>query len=108
MTYSSLKTDIQTWAENTGTDFNNQLDTFIDNTFSSLSRDPKVRFADLEYFSFAKVLESKDFIKIDTLNVVTVKWSSKLKASVLTKKEKELNDWLKSELKVKNVIIKHN
>ena len=39
MTYSSLKTDIQTWAENTGTDFNNQLDTFIDNTFDSLSRD---------------------------------------------------------------------
>ena len=34
MTYSSLKVDIQTWAENTGTDFNNQLDTFIDNTFS--------------------------------------------------------------------------
>ena len=39
MTYSSLKTDIQTWAENTGTDFTNQLDTFIDNTFDSLSRD---------------------------------------------------------------------
>ena len=35
MTYSSLKTDIQTWAENTGTDFTNQLDTFIDNTFDS-------------------------------------------------------------------------
>ena len=39
MTYSSLKTDIQTWAENTGTDFTSQLDTFIDNTFDSLSRD---------------------------------------------------------------------
>ena len=39
MTYSSLKTDIQTWAENTGTDFTNQLDTFIDNTQTKLSRD---------------------------------------------------------------------
>ena len=39
MTYSSLKTDIQTWAENTGTDFTNQLDTFIDNTQSRLSRE---------------------------------------------------------------------
>ena len=76
--------------------------------FSSLSRDAKVRFSDLEYFSFAKVLESKDFIKIDTLNVVTVKWHSKLKESILKKKEKELNDWLKGELKVKNVIIKHD
>ena len=43
MTYSSLKTDIQTWAENTGTDFNSQLDTFIGNTQNKLSReiDPK-------------------------------------------------------------------
>jgi hypothetical protein len=39
MTYTSLKTDIQTWAENTGTDFTNQLDTFIDNTQTKLSRD---------------------------------------------------------------------
>jgi len=39
MTYTSLKSDIQTWAENTGTDFTNQLDTFIDNTQTKLSRD---------------------------------------------------------------------
>ena len=39
MTYNSLKTDIQTWAEKTGTDFTNQLDTFIDNTQTKLSRD---------------------------------------------------------------------
>jgi len=39
MTYSSLQNDIKVWAENTGTDFTNQLDTFIDNAFESLSRD---------------------------------------------------------------------
>ena len=39
MTYTSLKSDIQTWAENTGTDFTNQLDTFIDNTQNKLSRE---------------------------------------------------------------------
>jgi hypothetical protein len=39
MTYSSLKNDIQVWAENTGTDFTNQLDTFIGNTQQKLSRD---------------------------------------------------------------------
>lgn len=39
MTYSSLKNDIQVWAENTGTDFTNQLDTFIDNTQQKLSRE---------------------------------------------------------------------
>lgn len=39
MTYNSLKNDIQVWAENTGTDFTAQLDTFIDNTQQKLSRD---------------------------------------------------------------------
>ena len=39
MTYSSLKNDIQVWAENTGTDFTAQLDTFIGNTQQKLSRD---------------------------------------------------------------------
>ena len=39
MTYTSLKNDVQTWAENTGTDFTNQLDTFIDNTQQKLSRE---------------------------------------------------------------------
>ena len=39
MTYSSLQNDIQVWAENTGTDFTNQIETFIDNTQTKLSRD---------------------------------------------------------------------
>ena len=39
MTYSSLKNDIQVWAENTGTDFTAQLDTFIGNTQQKLSRE---------------------------------------------------------------------
>ena len=39
MTYTSLKPAIHTWAVNTGTDFTNQLDTFIDNTQQKLSRE---------------------------------------------------------------------
>ena len=39
MTYSSLQNDIQVWAENKGTDFTAQLETFIGNAFESLSRD---------------------------------------------------------------------
>ena len=37
-TYSTLKTDIQTWAQNTGTDFTAQLDTFITNAQQKLVR----------------------------------------------------------------------
>jgi hypothetical protein len=77
-------------------------------SFTNLSRDAKVRFGDLQYFSYAKMLESKDFINTDTLDVATVKWSESLSDSLVTIKEKQLGDWLKQELKTKNVIIKRN
>lgn len=48
-TYSDLKTDIQTWMQNTGTDFTNQLDTFINNTEQRLTRE-----IDPEAFIFNK------------------------------------------------------
>jgi hypothetical protein len=46
-TYSDLRTDIQTWMQNTGTDFTNQLDTFINNTEQRLLRE-----IDPEAFTF--------------------------------------------------------
>ena len=42
MTYSSLQNDIKVWAENTGTDFTNQIENFIGNAFESLSVYPVV------------------------------------------------------------------
>ncbi len=43
-------------------------------SFTTLSRDAKVKFSDLEYFGYAKMLESKDFINIDTITVANVRW----------------------------------
>ncbi|WP_405296025.1 DUF389 domain-containing protein [Algibacter sp. Ld11] len=77
-------------------------------SFTNLSRDAKVRFNDLTYFSYAKTLESKDFINTDTLQVATVTWSESLNDSLVVIKEKQLTDWLKEELKAKRVIIKRN
>lgn len=76
--------------------------------FSTLARDAKVRFIDLQYFSYAKMLESNDFIKVDTISVANVKWNPSLSDSLVTVKEKLLSDWLKQELKEENIIIKHN
>jgi uncharacterized hydrophobic protein (TIGR00271 family) len=76
--------------------------------FSTLARDAKVRFIDLQYFSYAKMLESNDFIKVDTISVANVKWNPSLSDSLVTVKEKLLSDWLKQELKDENIIIKHN
>ncbi|GAL61373.1 MULTISPECIES: DUF389 domain-containing protein [Algibacter] len=77
-------------------------------SFTNLSRDAKVRFNDLTYFSYAKTLESKDFINTDTLQVATVKWNESLSDSLIVIKEKQLTDWLKEELKAKRVILKRN
>ncbi|WP_147676191.1 DUF389 domain-containing protein [Algibacter pacificus] len=77
-------------------------------SFTNLSRDAKVRFSDLQYFSYAKTLESTDFINADTLEVVAVKWSASLNDSLVIVKEKQLEDWLKETLKTQKVIIKRN
>ena len=36
-------------------------------SFTCYLDDAKVRFSDLEYFGYSKMLESKDFINIDTV-----------------------------------------
>lgn len=77
-------------------------------SFTNLSRDAKVRFNDLTYFSYAKTLESKDFINTDTLQVATVTWNESLNDSLVVIKEKQLTDWLKEELKAKRIILKRN
>ena len=77
-------------------------------SFSSLSRDAKIKFSDLEYFGYAKMLESKDFINIDTVTVANVRWKVQLADSVVFTKERELQKWLKNELKVDTVFIKRN
>ena len=77
-------------------------------SFSSLSRDAKIKFSDLEYFGYAKMLESKDFINIDTITVVNVRWKVQLSDSLVYTKERDLQKWLKNELKVDTVFIKRN
>lgn len=69
-----------------------------------LAKDAKIMFSDLEYFGLAKMLESTDFIKVDTVSVVSVKWNKKLSASAVKQKEKELKIWLKDKLKAKKLL----
>lgn len=76
--------------------------------FSSLAKDAKIRFNDLDYFGYAKMLESKDFIKVDTLTVANIKWKENLNDSIALVKEGELLLWLKQELKTEKVSIKRN
>jgi uncharacterized hydrophobic protein (TIGR00271 family) len=77
-------------------------------SFSALSRDAKVRFNDLEYFGYARMLESKDFINIDTATVATVRWKVSVTDSVVSIRERALQKWLKEELKVDTIFIRRN
>ena len=77
-------------------------------SFSKLAKDAKIRFGDLQYFSYAAMLESKDFIQIDTTNVANVKWNASLSDSLISIREQQLSEWLKQEVQVDTVVIKRD
>ncbi|MEZ4797619.1 MAG: DUF389 domain-containing protein [Flavobacteriaceae bacterium] len=78
------------------------------NNFSLLAKDAKIKFTDLQYFGYAKMLESSDFRKIDTVAVANVRWNTTLTDSIIALREQELNDWLKKELNIEKLVIKRN
>jgi len=66
--------------------------------FVLLAKDAKIQFSDLQYFGYAKMLESSDFKKADTISIARVKWNTTLSDSIMSLREQELNEWLKNEL----------
>ncbi|TJY36513.1 DUF389 domain-containing protein [Pontimicrobium aquaticum] len=78
------------------------------NDFTSLAKDAKIQFTDLQYFGYAKMLASSDFRKADTVAIANVRWNTSLTDSIMAAKEVELSNWLKQELKLENVVIKRN
>ena len=106
---SGLQKEIVELKENI-TGLNQQLESNNreDFPFSTLAKDAKIRFIDLEYFSYGKMLESKDFIKIDTLNVANIAWKATLSDSLVLVKEKELYSWLKQVLKTDKIRVKRD
>ncbi|MBQ0768540.1 MAG: DUF389 domain-containing protein [Bizionia sp.] len=75
-------------------------------SFTTLAKDAKIKFRDLEYFGYSKMLETKDFIKIDTVSVIDVEWSKKISDSEKRTKEKELKVWLKNTVKTDSILVK--
>jgi uncharacterized hydrophobic protein (TIGR00271 family) len=74
--------------------------------FSRIAKDVKIRYNEVEQIGFAKMLFSKDFIKIDTIPVVTIKWNSKILGTTINLKEIELRTWLQKEMKLDTLFIK--
>lgn len=76
--------------------------------FSRISKEAKIRYNELERMDFANVLSSKDFIKIDTIPQVTVKWSTFINDSIIDTKEKELRAWLQVQLELDTLFVKRD
>ncbi|PQJ79162.1 TIGR00341 family protein [Polaribacter porphyrae] len=74
--------------------------------FSRIAKDAKIRYIDIEKIDFANVLSSKDFIKIDTIPIATIKWNVRLPDSIISPKERELRTWLQKELSLDTLFIK--
>ncbi|WCO01004.1 DUF389 domain-containing protein [Psychroserpens ponticola] len=77
-------------------------------SFTNLSRDAKVRFNELEFFGYSKMLESKDFINIDTVTIANVRWKVSLNDSVVLVRERNLQEWLQGVLKEDTIVIRRN
>ena len=76
--------------------------------FSRIAKDAKIRYNNIQEIGFANVLASKDFIKIDTIPQITVKWNASLPDSIISPKERELRTWLQNEMKLDTLFIKRN
>ncbi|PQJ82525.1 DUF389 domain-containing protein [Polaribacter glomeratus] len=95
-TISSLNTRIEQ-------DALNKHQKFI--AFSRIAKDTKIRFNDVDKISFANILSSKDFIKVDTIPTAIIKWNYRLSDSVIRPKERELRNWLQKELELDTLFI---
>lgn len=74
--------------------------------FSRIAKDAKIRYTEIEQIGFASTLTSKDFIKIDTIPLATIKWNNRLPDSIINSKERELRSWLQKELELDTLFIK--
>lgn len=98
-----LKSEISTLNNRIEQDALNKDKTSV--AFSTIAKDAKIRYNEIRGISFAKVLNTKDFIKIDTIPQLTIQWKSKMPDATINKKEKELQAWLQKEMKLDTLFI---
>ena len=101
-----LQGNISTLNQRIETDAQNRSGKVI--PFSRIAKDAKIRYGDIREIGFAKVLYSKDFIKIDTIPQISIKWNASLPDSIISPKERELRTWLQNEMKLDTLFIKRN
>lgn len=74
--------------------------------FSRIAKEAKIRYTSLAQIGFAKILSSKDFIKIDTIPVATISWDTSVSDSLIKLKEIEFRAWLQAEMQLDTLLIR--
>lgn len=73
--------------------------------FDRIVKEIQINYDNLQLISFAREFRS-DFEKMDTINIVSVKWKNKVRNKVRKDQEKKLKQWLEQRLKIKNIEIR--
>jgi uncharacterized hydrophobic protein (TIGR00271 family) len=74
--------------------------------FDRILKEIQINYDDLQSISFAQEYRS-DFEKMDTINIVSVKWKAKVRNKSKKDQENKLKQWLEQRLKVKNIEIRN-
>ncbi len=75
-------------------------------SFSDISKDAKIQFQELRYFGYSKMPVSSNFRTVDTTNVAIIRWAESVNDSLVTQKNIELSQWLKTQTNVDTVVVK--
>ena len=73
--------------------------------FNRVIEEIRINYSDLQEIRFAREFAS-NFEKIDTLNIVSVKWKNKLSNRKRKQQEKQLQEWLKTRLNLKQLEVR--
>lgn len=89
------------------TELEKNLRRYYDNEvlFDRVVQEIKINYSGLKQVSFARELVS-DFEKIDTSNVITVKWKALINKRQRRSQEKKLKEWMQVRLKLKNIEVR--
>jgi len=77
-------------------------------SFSVVCKDAKIQFQELDYFGLSKMLVTSNFNKIDTIDVVSARWKNNLVDSLESKRNVDLINWLKPQIKADSIVLKND
>ena len=74
--------------------------------FDRIIKEIKINYADLQEIGYSREYVS-NFEKMDTLNVISVRWKNKVSNRQRKQQEEKLKAWLQTRLDIKNLEIRH-